>query len=525
MRALGTWILVAGCIVLLGRSAISTPAAAAPRQDAPPALLATVAIGPVTTLRGLTAYLDAVSPGASAGLNDRALRRELADAVGVRSLDGVDPTSWMYLLVVSAPGEPALGLLAKVSDARTVADSAAGSAMIKGGWAVLGDQPVIDSVGAYALAALAAQPAPRAPGATLYLPHLLARYRAEIDLAHKQIAAQLAQAPGDPMVRMMAPLLDGMIATLGEIDQIVVTLEASPDLVALDLALAPRPKSRLAGFVAVQRPSDYALLGKLPAAAAPTGVVAGHLEAGPYRDGLFELTGAMFGAGAKEMKAAIDAFFKATTGDLAMTLQVSPGAGMSGKQLFGVSDTAAANRAIAGWVDAFKAGRTAGTPEMVMTFRTLPDAPAHDGVTLRGYHTSYDLSKAPPAQRQAMERITAAGGVDTRIAAFDGVGTLVTGPDSVADAGRLIDAARGKAPRFVTPPAIAQFLAGSRARKDSLAMAFDAGEFLAAMAGRAPQSSGDAPFQISLGFADRRAHLRLAAPATSLRAAIAAVQP
>jgi hypothetical protein len=100
MRAFGVWVILGGCVVLLGLRGASPRAATAGRQDAPAALLGTVAIGPVTTLRGLAAYVEAVSPGGSAGLNDRALRRKLADAIGVRSLDGVDPTSSMYLLVV-----------------------------------------------------------------------------------------------------------------------------------------------------------------------------------------------------------------------------------------------------------------------------------------------------------------------------------------------------------------------------------------------------------------------------------------
>lgn len=525
MRALGAWVLVGTCLVALGIFAASPRAAAAPRQDAPPTLLATVAIGPVTTLRGLAAYVEAVSPGASAGLSDRALRRELAQAVGVRSLDGIDPASWMYLLVVSTSGRPVLGLLAKVSDARALTDGAAGSALIKRGWAVIGDKPVIDGIGAYALATLAAQPAPRAPGATLYLPHVVARYHTEIEEARKQLDAQFAQARPDPMTRMMVPTLDGMIESLAEIDQVIVTLDASPDLVALDLAVAPRPRSRLAGFVGVQRPSDYALLGKLPAAAATMGVIAGHLEAGPYRDGLCELTAGMFGFGANEVKGAFEAFLKATTGDIAVTLQLAPGSTMSAGQLFGVSDTAAANRAIAAWLDAFKAGRTFGSPAMATTIRTLPDAPVHDGVTLPGYHTSYDLSKAPPDQRKAMERMLGADGADTRMAAFDGVGTVATGPDSVAAAGGLIDAVRGKAPRFVTPPAIARFLTESRGRKDSMAVTLDMARILASMAGAPARAGDDAPVMLSLGFADRRAHVRIAAPLASMRAMMAASHP
>jgi hypothetical protein len=109
---------------------------------------------------------------------------------------------------------------------------------------------------------------------------------------------------------------------------------------------------------------------------------------------------------------------------------------------------------------------------------------------------------------------------------------VVTGPDSVAAAGRLIDAARGKAPRFVPPPAIARFLTASRARKDSLAMTLDMAGILAGVAGDAPQGHDDAPqghddapLLVSLGFADRRAHVRIAAPVVSIREVMAVIQP
>src|SRR5262249_54065781 len=150
------------------------------------------------------------------------------------------PASWMYLLVVSTNGPPMLGLVAKVSDAKALMGGVAGSVVIKRDWAVIGDRPVIDAVGAYALATIAAQPAPSAPGATLYLPHVLARYRTEIEGARKQMDAQFAQGPTE-MMRMMAPALDGMIKALAEIDQVIVTLDVSPDLAALDLAMTPRP--------------------------------------------------------------------------------------------------------------------------------------------------------------------------------------------------------------------------------------------------------------------------------------------
>ena len=513
-----------GCLVVLAVVLAATRAEAAPRADAAPAeLLATVAIGPVTTLRGLQAYLEAVTPGAGAGLNDRVLRRAITQLIGVSSLDGVDPASWMYLLVVSTVDTPSIGLLTRVADAQVLAASAGGKLVIKGGWAVIGGKPVIDRAAGFAFATLATQPTPTAPSATVYFAHVLSRYRNEIDVARRQVAAAVVQAgSSNGMMRMMGGFVDDLHAALGDIERIDVTIEATPELAAIDLALAPRPKSRFASFVAVQRPSDYGLLGKLPAAPRAAGVVAGHFEAGPYHDGMVEMSAAVYGTGVDELRTTIGALMKVCTGDIAMILQMSPDTGMSAGQLFGVSDTAAANRAISGMLDQFKSGRTVDANDISTTVTTLPDAPSHEGVVLRGYRTTYDLSKAPPAQRKAIERISRAGGTDTRMAAFDKVGTVVAGPDAVADAGRLIDAARGKAARFVPSPRLAEFLADSRARKDSMVMTFDIAGLMAIATGAPPQGGPEAPFVMSLRFADRRAHLRIDAPVASVRAAAAA---
>jgi hypothetical protein len=525
--------MTGSCLVALAVFFAGSPVDAAPRaapapraEPAPAELLATVTIGPVTTLRGLQAYLEAVTPGAGAGLNDRVLRRAIAEVIGVSSLDGIDPASWMYLLVVSTVDTPSIGLLARVADAQVLAASAGGKLVIKGGWAVIGGKPVIERAGGFAFATLAAQPTPTAPSATVYFAHVLSRYRNEIDVVRRQVAAAVVQAgSSDGMMRMMGGFADDVYAELGDVEQVDVTVEATPELAAIDLALAPRPKSRFASFVAVQRPSDYGLLGKLPAAPRAAGVVAGHIEAGPYHDGLVAMSAAIYGTGIDEIRTTVGALLKACTGDIAMVLQMSPDTGMSAGQLLGVSDTAAANRAIAGMLDLFKSGRTVDSNQISTTLTTLPDAPSHEGVVLRGYRTTYDLSKAPPAQRKAIERIARAGGTDTRIAAFDKVGTVVAGPDALADAGRVIDAARGKAARFVPSPTLAGFLADSRARKDSMVMTFDVTGLIAVAAGAHPQDGPEAPFLVSLRFADRRAHLRIAAPVASVRAAAAAGKP
>jgi hypothetical protein len=438
--------------------------------------------------------------------------------VGASSLDGFDPASWTYVLVAATDAGPAFALLGKVTDPKVLATSA-GSAltMIKGGWAVIGPKPILEQVGAYALAAIAGQPAPTAPSATVYLPHVLARYHTQLEAVRGQLLASLPTSGGGAMGQMMTAYVDGLMSLAGDTDQLTATLEATPDSATLDLALTPRPKSRLAKFVALQRPTDYALFDRLPAVS-PTMLFGGHVDTGPYREGMLAVMAAIYGPAAnKDLLAAMDAFRKTMTGDLAMAMQIAPGTGMAFTQLFGLSDAKAADKAMTAMLELFKAPRTMDLPNATTTIHANPDATIYDGVKLRSYETTYDLSKAQPAQRKAMEAMLPGGTHHTQIAAFDGLGIVIASPDSLADAKRAIDAARGKPPRFVAGSALGDLFAASRAHKDSVAMVFDLGGLLGAITG-ATGGSGQ-PMMVSLGCADQRAHLRIALPAATARAA------
>jgi hypothetical protein len=514
-------------IGILGLVAACTRADAKAKLDPPPAeLLATAAIGPVTTLRNLQAYVEAIQPGAGAIFTDQVVRRGLAEMVGASSLDGLDPASWAYVLVASTEGAgaPAVALLGKVRDARTLATSAGSThVMLKGGWAVLGAKPLLERIGAYALAAIAAQPAPAAPTVTVYLPHVLARYKAEIGAFRTQLMASLPQATPGPMGQWMTSYFEGLGSLGSDIEKLVVTLDATPELGSIDVGLVPAPRSRLATFVTLQRPTDYALLDRLPATA-PSVLLGGHLEAGPYSDGFMAMMAAMFGpAATKELLASLEAFRKAMTGDIAMAMRIAPGTGMAFTQLYGLSDPRAADQAVRSMLELFKAGRTLDTTNLSTTIKTSPDTTAYDGVTLRSYDTTFDLSKVPAAQRQTVESLTPGGQQRSYIATFDALGMLVAAPEGLPEAKRSIDAARGKTARLVPGAVLGELLTASRARKDSLAMMLDLGAVIAAATGK-PAATAQ-PVVVALGFADRNAHVRVALPAATLRAAMTAAKP
>jgi hypothetical protein len=514
---------------VFGLGAAMPAAARAEPPRAPTELMANVAIGPAATLRNLAAYADAAKPGAGAAVAEPIVRAGLAGAVGATSLDGFDPGSWSYLLIASLDGAPALALVSKVSDAKLLAASA-GTAQVrsKGGWAIVGPGPMVERLGAYALATLPAQRAPGALTATVYVPHILALFKNQIDAARTQFLATMA-GPAAQMAPLMTGYFDGLLSVAADTEKVVVTLEATADLASLDLALVPRPGSRLAKFVAAQRPSNYALLDRLPDMSAAV-LFGGHLELGPYSEHLLETMAAFYGpAVSKELLAAMRALTKVMTGELGVAARFAPGSGVVFTQVFGVSDTAAADRAFAAIFALFRGGQTFETMGMSTTIKTNAGTVEHDGVALRSYEASYDLSKASAIDRKAVESMLPRTATRVHVGAFDRLALVAYAPDSLAEAERAIDAARGKAPRFTAPQIVGQLLASSRARKDSVAMMMDLGAIMATVAAaaggtiRAP--SGVQPVVITVGCADRNAHFRIGIPATTARTAVNAGKP
>ena len=526
MRAVAPRVLHRGAtcaLTIVGVLTLCATADAGGKPDAPPTeLLVSVAIGPVTTLRNLQAYAEAIKPGAGAALTDQVVRRGVAEAVGAKSLDGLDPASWMYLLVASTSGPPAVALLGKVADARAL-EAAAGADRVatRGSWAVIGDRPVLDHIGAYALSTIAAQPAPKAPGATVYLPQVLAHYKPQIEAFRAQMAATSAQLGPGPMGKLMVSYVDGLTSMAGDTERLTVTLDATPELAALDLALLPRPGSRLAAFVALQRPSDFGLFARLPATT-PTALFGGHMELGPYHDGLLAAMAALYiPEASQDLLAAMEVIRKVMTGEIALAMQMGRTTGLAFTQIYAVTSAATADKGLARILALFKAARTLQMANISTTIQANPGTATHEGVVLRSYDTTSDFSKIPADQRKAMAAFMPDGVQHVQMGTFDGLAMIVAAPDSLAEAGRSIDAARGKAAHFVASPDVDRLLAAVRARKDSIAMMLDLGGVLATITGGPATSQ---PAMISFGAADHSAHLRIAVPAATVRA-LSAVKP
>lgn len=489
--------------VTIGEAAAKGP----PAQ--PPELLATLSLGPASALDPLRDFLDTVKPGTRAALTEPTLRQLIAAGVGAASIDALDWTAPMYFLAIDTGGAGiGRAVVGKIKDEKKlVAGLGSARSAINAGWAlVASDDTVISKVGSYALDTLPASAPQSSPSLAINVPRLLIKYRTQIAAGQKAFVAQLAAQQGSTqMTRLMQSMVDGTMSLAGDTDQVVLSLEASKDSLAVALALVPKARSRLAKFAAAQRPADYALLAKLPATTAGM-VIAGKLDGGPYRQALLEMWAMVYGQGVadKDLVRALDAILKASTGDVAMTWSLGGGKPMQFAQVFGITDQGAVDRSVAKVLAWFKTPRTFESSNSSTTIQTNPTLMEHDGVKFGTLDMTFDYSKATEPVRKQMATMMPTSTLE-RVGTLDKYGIVTMN----SDPGPVVDQLRGKGPAAAPDPALTAILDASRARKESLVMTMD----LLAMMGR----SG-APFLITSGFADGSVHLRLAMPAAGLRA-------
>jgi hypothetical protein len=502
-------------MVLIGVVAASARVEAKGAPKSPPELIATFARGPASGLDGIRAFANAIQPGAGMAISDAMVDGALAQMAGIGSLDGLDATSPEYLLYLDDGAQKGLVLVAKISDQTKLQLSGASTIAVSNGWGAIGAPSFVKKVSAYALATLPGQPAPTMPSVTVDVPHALARYKSEIAMVQNMTAGLATK--GDPMSKFMKIYADGLMGAAADTDRLVATIDADKTDVAIDFALVPKPGTRLAKFVGAQKTFDQALLAKLPPAS-PAMLFAGHLESGPYRKAMVDLLTSMYGAGGgKEIAQITDAVMAASTGDVAMTMDMVAGKGMSGAYLYGVADEKAVTKQLDKVHDLLAKGRTFTMMGMKMTMVANTDPADHDGVAVRGYDITYDLSTMPADQRAQMQAVMA-GNLTTRyeMASFDTLGLFAFGNDAVAVAGHAIDAARGKGNHWKPVGEVASALTASKARNDSLVMLMDFGAFASFM----PQTGAKKPtgqMVMTIGFADGSAHFRMQMSAATIK--------
>jgi len=503
-RSAGMWMTGVLALVIGGAEVSARTIA----DHIPSELTITVAFGSTAARDRLRAFMETFRSGAGDWLADRALRQRLAPVVGASSLDGFEPA---YALVVDLDG-PQVALLGTVVDANALA-TGAGAAHVtsRGRWAVVGSAPVLDRIGPYALATLATQRAPTAPTATLYLHQLLAQRKADVDFHLPMLMRGVSLLPGG----LSGPglvLLTQAAAMIAEVDKLTLTLEVTPGLASIDLAITPLPGSRFATAIATLRPADFALLDRLPERAFLQ--LAGRRS--PHAPGLGQSAPADATAG-RDAALPLADLFTNLTGDFATSIAVAPRTGVSVLTVFRVGNTRVAEQAIRDKLARIEPGRAVSAVGLALTIPTSPTTTTHDGVVIRGIDLTTNLSQMPaiaqlPAPvRNAIDAVFQNTNLRMQLATFDGLATFALGTESLATTERTIDAMRGKLVRRVASALARPLVAAARARKDSVIVIFDIGAMLSAFMGGFP--AVDWLLMMSVGHTARDAHLRIAVPA------------
>lgn len=527
MQPLCSRILLAAVTALACEKASGPDAPAAPEPDA---VVATVSIPSLSTaMVDLRNYVNAIRPGGALMMTDGIAASGLARAAGAGSLDGLDLAGPVHLVVLDNPTR--VVVVGKAKD-RSALDKGRGAAhlVVRDGWALLGPKDAVELVSAWAIPTLvSARPTASDVEGTIRVDRLMTRHAAAVTEVREAAAAQVAATdPGGGA--MMIEYLDALTALAGDSARLVVSFAVEGERADLDLALVPRPSSRLAGFVAAQKPSDFALLGSLPADA-PTGMLmAGHMELGPYRASALGMFIRMmnFGDDSAAFLEAFNQLADLATGDFAAGFTM----GASGSlmvEVLPVSDAAAAARVVGKVATATAGGKQVTAMGIRMTHTGHPDLAQYAGAPIHGMTTSVDLDSVPPLQRDMFARMYGNGGQVMHMAFPQGA--LVATIGDLERCKRAIDARAGKGERLHLPDDTAHLFQVARARKDSLAFVID----LASMVGGlrsamipgspAPPAASAPGLAISLGFADKAAHLHFSLLAATVRALTSVAAP
>jgi hypothetical protein len=501
-----------------------------PSASEPEAVVVTVSIPSLgTALVDLRNYVNAIKPGGGIMLSDGLIASGLARVAGAGSLDGLDLAGPVHLIVLDNPTRAVV--VGKAKD-RGALDKGRGAAhlVVRDGWALVGPKDAVELIAGWVVAGLVTARSASDVEATVRVDRLMTRHAAAVTEMRQQAISQVSLTdPGG--AQMITEYMNGLFALAGDSARVVASFGVEGETADLDIALVPRPSSPLAGFVAAQKPGDFSLLGSLPADAPNGMLMAGHVELGPYRASALALFVRMMNFG-DDTATFLDAFTQLAnlaSGDFAAGFTMGA-AGSSMVEILPVSDAAAAARAVGKVTASTAGGKQVTAMGFRMTHTGHPDVASYDGAPIHGMTTTVDLDSVPPLQRDMFARMYGNGGQVMHIAFPPGALLAVIG--DLERCKHAIDARAGKAERLrLSDDTAAQFQA-ARSRKDSVAFVIDVVSLVRGLRSAVTPADPSQPppiaapgLALSLGFADRSAHLHLTLLADTLRAAASLAAP
>jgi hypothetical protein len=428
---------IAMTLPLLACEKAGTGSAEAGKADAvPEPVRATLAIPSVS---GLAKGLADASPLAGSFVDQNAIAHGLAEMAEANGLDGADLAQpvWALLLDPKRFAKPVV-LVVAVADAARLKASAGGAAVVvKGRRALVGAQPAIDAVSAWAFGTLA-RVAPKRATLTIDVKRLAQAYEAEMRAGISEAAAAL---PG--LAAVLKAEVDAALELARQTEQLEIALDVGAPGATIDLTLKPVARSGFATFVAAQKGSSFALLGRLPPATGGPSF-AGHIEMANLRGPALDLVGRMLGLpfGAEERRrwnAALDLL----DGEMAAASEGGPLSPFSMLEVVGVRDGPAfATAGWEAWGKPFQEARKLSVFGLDFTLHAAANVATHQGVRIDRFTMSFDVEKLPSAAVDALRSSFPDGRMEILSASFDKVCLVASGPEAEAKLRAGIDGFR-----------------------------------------------------------------------------------
>lgn len=507
---------------------IEQPAEVAPVEQPLPAISGSAVAAPdglaavaqVADVRALIAsvgkFADGVQPGVSAMVTlDSLLMGAAQEGIDLSGVDFGKPVRvlWLNPSKYQLPFVAVVGVKDEAALTAAVKSEAAASAglriQIHQGYAAIGSFETLSAAGGYALTTLAASAPPANPTVDIDVKYLVAAYQPFLEMI-----AQQASVAADPSQKaMMEATMTAYMSMFRQIDKASLSLELVGDHASLVTSVRPLDGTTFASFVGAQKPSQFALIGRVPA---------GPITMGGYMD--FAQVWSVFGELMKPMMAQMygdatpavmkfwDQWVALKTGESAISIDLSSSSfGMSG--LWDVDNAAAAAKM---WTEYFTA--LVKTPIATMTVKT-------GTVTQKGVKISTAKfspgANMPPEQKVFYDQM--GGSFSGGFAAIGKQLVFAFGTDATAGAKKMVDVAKAKptAPRAT----LATVIADAKQRGESYLVAFDLAaikdRFAPAPAtgnGPGPKSAGTAePGAFALGVAGGALQMRLTLPAAQVK--------
>lgn len=488
----------------LAVGAATVASAARPVDPAHPAELFGIAdvAAPAAEYAAWSKAAAAFGPGAAMPPAEALLPTLLGRLVGAPALDGIALDRPLRAIVLDPQkvAHPVV-LALSVRDLHALQASLKGSALVvqaRRGQALVGGKDAVALV-----AGLHRLPAPSGGSgvhATLFVPPVWAAFGPQLIAAKTALSSQDSR---EPLARTWAAVLDQLLAGAEQCEELGVDVGAAHGMPELTLRLLVKRGSTLDRAFSAQRPSDFALVGKLPASRSSM-VAGGRLDLTSFQSLLAAVMGpGTNAADAQELQSLLDDFSRIFTGDVAMSGSMVDVGRTDLQYLAGVRDPDRAVEIYPRWYALFSRMGLFGGSTKIARKTLAPEK--YDGLGISRSQIDYDFSKLAGYKGPAHVTGTSA------YAAFDNL--LAMGVSTIGGDGlhALIDSARHGKNAYRPDGAARASLDAARAAHDSFWMWADLARLTPGASSPLPRGTG---MTIGLGFGPARArmHLGLTAP-------------